>query len=85
MRNQRIVFLVILIIAAALVTGYWIGRAPQLDALSNAVSAKSPPKTANVKGGAYAKNRCVQRNETIRLIGKQNIADAERCVRRPQK
>lgn len=55
MRNQRIVFLVVLIIASALVVGYLIGRAPALDAFSNAISAKSSPKAANVKDAAHTR------------------------------
>ncbi len=59
MRNQRIVFLVVLIIVAALVTGYLIGRAPQLDAMANAASAKSSPKMSDVKDAARTRKTVV--------------------------
>lgn len=43
MRNQRIVFLVCLVVAAALVAGYLIGRAPALEGSAATASTKLKP------------------------------------------
>ena len=52
MQNKRIVVLVVLIVAAALLFGYLIGRAPSLTASAVATSAKPAPKPSANSGSA---------------------------------
>ncbi|HEX4480066.1 MAG TPA: hypothetical protein VH082_04610 [Rudaea sp.] len=46
MRNQRIVFLVVLVIAAALMVGYLIGRGPALDGAETTAARPKPKASA---------------------------------------